>query len=335
MNHKSLDHLLRATSDTEARYLEQPPYPSDFCLEQCHTVVYQMPEAASELFIHHPHPLVSMVKTHRYRPVLPHVHPWIELGYMYSGSCMHMVRDQVQSLRRGQIYILDSGAPHAVDCLGTNDILISMVIDKEFFEEAFFHQFAEESVLSRFLAGALSLKSSHDNYLFFPGENSRKIPFLMNELMLEHIEPSGNARSMTGSLISLLFLELVNVYEHTQSLRKDTAPLVPILRYIQEHYLDCSLTSTAAAFSLSPNYLTSLLRKQTGQTFKELVQQQRLYNITSLLQDTALSIEEIARRSGYDSTTYFYRKFREAYGCSPKEFREKCRRTGPSNPEGS
>lgn len=297
MNYKSLDQLLRAFDPMEAAYLRQPPFPDTFSLEDCQTVVYQMPDSFSTLFSNRPHPFLTMVKTARFRPVLPHVHPWIELGYMYSGSCRHMVRNQIQTLRKGQIYILDSGTPHAVDTLGQNDILISMVLDKNFFEDAFFRPFSEESVLSRFLANALSLRSSHDNYLFIPGENSRKIPFLMNELMLEHLEPSSNARSMTDGLISLLFLELVHVYEHTPGLQKDAAPLIPVLRYIQEHYLDCSLSSTAAAFSLSPNYLTSLLKKQTGLTFKELVQQQRFLSILNLLQHTASAASSTKRIS--------------------------------------
>ena len=78
-----------------------------------------------------------------------------------------------------------------------------------------------------------------------------------------------------------------------------------------------------------------MLKKKTGMTFKELIQQQRFLSITGQLQNTGLSIEEIAHLNGYENTTYFYKKFRQEYHCSPKEFRERYRRTGPSRPEGS
>ena len=47
---------------------------------------------------------------------------------------------------RGQVYILDSDAPHSIGCLGENDILISLLISKPFFTEAFFHHFTGGSV---------------------------------------------------------------------------------------------------------------------------------------------------------------------------------------------
>lgn len=334
MNYKTLEQLLHTTEPSEKLYLEYPLFSDPFPIENYITTVYMMDGGASSLFKHTPHPELKLTRTGRFRPVLPHIHPWIELGYMFSGSCEHMIRDRVYTLKRGQIYILDSDTPHSIGFLGENDIHISIVINKPFFTEVFFHHFSEESVLSRFLSNALSAMASHDNYLFFPSEDNRRIPFIMNELMIEHLSPSGNAPSIVSSLISLLFLELVNVYEQQSSLDTES-PLIPILRYIKANYLTCSLISTARAFSLNPNYLTTMLKKKTGMTFKELVQQQRFLSITGQLQNTGLSIEEIAHLNGYENTTYFYKKFREEYHCSPKEFRERYRRTGPSSPDGS
>ena len=133
---------------------------------------------------------------------------------------------------------------------------------------------------------------------------------LLNELMCEHIEPSTHARAIADNLISLLFLELVNVYEEEQSAVEKRSALIPVLKYIESNYLTCSLTSAAGHFRLNPNYLTTLLKKETGLSFKELVQKQRFYAITDQLKSTSLSVEEIARQNGYESTTHFYRKFR-------------------------
>ena len=139
--------------------------------------------------------------------------------------------------------------------------------------------------------------------------------------MCEHIEPSTHARAIADNLISLLFLELVNVYEEEQSAVKNRPALISMLKYIESNYLTCSLASTAEYFRLNPNYLTTLLKKETGLSFKELVQKQRFYAISDQLKNTSLSIEKIARQNGYESTTHFYRKFREYYGCSPGAYR--------------
>ena len=41
-----------------------------------------------------------------------------------------------------------------------------------------------------------------------------------------------------------------------------------------------------------------------------------------LLTSSRLSIADIIGSVGYDNTSYFYRKFRERYGVSPKEYRK-------------
>lgn len=335
MNYKNLEQLLYQLDSHEKEYLANPLFSNPFPIQNYITSVYMMNHITSNLFCHAPHPDLKLTKTGRFRPVLPHIHPWIELGYMYSGSCRHMIGSNIHTLKKGQIYILDSDIPHSIDYLEDNDLLISILLNKHFFTQTFFHRLSEESVLSQFLANALSVAASHDNFLFFPAENSRSIPFIMNELMCEHIIPSGNAKYIVSNLISLLFLELINVYEQVQSSRKSNSSLIAILKYIKTNYLTCSLVSTAHAFSLNPNYLTTMLKKETGLSFKQLVQQQRFLSITDQLLTSSLSIEEITLQNGYENTTYFYKKFRQEYHCSPKEFRERYRRTGPSIPEGS
>ena len=42
-----------------------------------------------------------------------------------------------------------------------------------------------------------------------------------------------------------------------------------------------------------------------------------------LLSSTTLPVADIIESVGYDNTSYFYRKFKEKYGMSPKEYRER------------
>ncbi|WP_158584561.1 helix-turn-helix transcriptional regulator [Lachnotalea sp. AF33-28] len=323
LTYKMLDQILHSYNRLEQTYLAVPggADPVSAAFEEQGPPVQIAVSTPCDTFRHAPHPDLKLVKTGRFRPVPPHIHAWIELGYLYSGSCPHRVHGNSYVLKKGQVYILDSDAPHSIGCLGENDILISLLISKPFFTEAFFHHFTGGSVVSEFLSNALSAKASHDNYLLFRAEKNRRIPMLLNELMCEHIEPSTHARAIADNLISLLFLELVNVYEEEQSAVEKRSALIPVLKYIESNYLTCSLTSAAGHFRLNPNYLTTLLKKETGLSFKELVQKQRFYAITDQLKSTSLSVEEIARQNGYESTTHFYRKFREYYGCSPSEYR--------------
>ena len=68
-------------------------------------------------------------------------------------------------------------------------------------------------------------------------------------------------------------------------------------------------------------WLSREIKKQTGKTYKELLQEKRMQQAVWLLTNSAVSVSDIIESVGYDNTSYFYRKFREKYGMSPKEYR--------------
>ena len=88
----------------------------------------------------------------------------------------------------------------------------------------------------------------------------------------------------------------------------------------------CKKAADAAeAASLSPNYLTHLIKKETGKTFTELLTERRLALAQELLLATGERIGEIARRCGFADEAYFARRFRQWHGLSPRAWRERQR----------
>ena len=61
---------------------------------------------------------------------------------------------------------------------------------------------------------------------------------------------------------------------------------------------------------------------ELAQELSGLLREKRLGRAAELLAGTALPVEDIIGAVGYDNTSYFYRKFREHYGVSPKQYRE-------------
>lgn len=100
--------------------------------------------------------------------------------------------------------------------------------------------------------------------------------------------------------------------------------LARVMRHIRANLTsgELTLTSTAEAAFLSPNYLAHLLRKETGHTFTELVTERRIALAQSLLAHTTRRIAEIAHEVGFRDEGYFSRRFRSCVGVSPKEYRE-------------
>ena len=73
----------------------------------------------------------------------------------------------------------------------------------------------------------------------------------------------------------------------------------------------------AAAAGLQPATVSRRIRSQSGMTLREYLNAARLSYARCLLAETELTIEEIARQSGYRYANYFIRAYRKAFGCSP------------------
>ena len=85
---------------------------------------------------------------------------------------------------------------------------------------------------------------------------------------------------------------------------------------------DLSLKALAEEFSISPSYLSSLFKKETGSTLTDFVNKKRIENAVFLLNSTDLQIQSIAAASGVADLNYFTRLFKRNMGRTPSEYRE-------------
>ena len=95
------------------------------------------------------------------------------------------------------------------------------------------------------------------------------------------------------------------------------------LREIEENYRAADLTRLAEEKRISLSALSSAIHQATGKTFKELLVEKRLSKAAELLRETRLPVEDVIAAVGYENTSYFYRKFRERFGVTPKDYRQK------------
>ena len=108
-----------------------------------------------------------------------------------------------------------------------------------------------------------------------------------------------------------------------QTGRRDA--LKRMTEYVRAHLgdPDLNLKTTAAATYLSPNYLTHWLRRETGKSFSELVLERRMHLARTLLTTTRRPVGEIAATCGFADEAYFSRRFRQAHGIAPGQFRKR------------
>lgn len=311
----------------EERNLQGEPYNYKKRLDEQDRILFQKLEldpngdeenAITETFL--------MKKNSRFAAVPEHVHSYIEFNYMYSGTCQEVIDGKKHILEPGQMVMIDTNTPHSIGFTGENDILINFIVDKSFFSTTVLSRLDAEQVSSQFILNALNPDNCEMNYLIFNTSASARFGRMLDELIYECLFPQAHSQDIRELLFTVLLLELAtakNIEIDTKSISKSSSVLMMALKYMEENYLDATLDSTAFYAGVSPHYLSSLIKKNTCQNFKEIIIGHKMKEAVSQLLTTERRIDEIALSVGYSNLTHFYRIFKEMYGCSPRQYRQK------------
>ncbi len=104
----------------------------------------------------------------------------------------------------------------------------------------------------------------------------------------------------------------------------------PVRKLIQaaKAYLDVhfdqhlTLEQVADYVYVSPSYLSTLFKKETGVNFSEYLTDIRMQNARRLLDESAYSVSQIAKMVGYRDVKHFSSLFVKHYQISPAQYRK-------------
>ena len=256
-----------------------------------------------------------------------HTHNYIEVIYMCQGTTTHMINGNTVVLQEGDLLFLNQNAVQEILPAGKDDIAVNFIVLPEFFDTAFFMMGEEENMLKDFLAGALQGRDEKISYMYFHVSDILPVQNLVENMIWTIFYDSPNKRSCNQITMGLLFLQLLDCMDkaETGGSRFDTEITGAVLSYINEHYKNGSLSELAAELNYDVYWLSREIRRRTGKTYKELLMEKRMQQARYLLENSQIPVTDIIESVGYDNTSYFYRKFRERYGVSPKEYRKNTR----------
>jgi len=265
------------------------------------------------------------VRTHtRFVRFPKHRHNYVEVIYMCKGETTHVIDDKKVVLKEGELLFLNRNATQEILPAKEEDIAINFIILPEFFNLAFDMMKEEKNYLRDFLIENLGTGSHSASYLWFHVARILPVQNLIENMVWTILNDQPNKRSINQNTMGLLLLQLLNYMDKMESGGNayENEFTVSVFHYIENHYRTGSLKELADIMKRDLYWLSKEIKKRTGKTYKELLQAKRLSQAGYLLKHSQMSVSLIIESVGYDNSSYFYRKFKEKYHCSPGEYRE-------------
>jgi len=254
----------------------------------------------------------------------PHRHNYVELVYMAKGHTTHIINGTDRLvLEEGDLLFLNQLAQQEILPAGREDIAVNFLILPEFFTYRV-TMFEQENLLRDFLFSTLSGPSPMASYLHLKARGIVPIENAVESMIWTILNSRHGNNVLLQTTMGML---LLNLSSFARDLNRSTPgqweqnTVFQVMRYIEDHYRSGSLEDAASQLCQPPYAISRLMKKHTGMTFSRLLCQRKLQQAAYLLSHSTLPVEQIIRKIGYENSSYFYHRFREKYGCSPKDYR--------------
>ena len=251
-----------------------------------------------------------------------HTHDYVEVIYMCSGETTHIVNGKQIKLEQGDLLFLNQSATHEVCKAGQQDVAVNFIVLPEFFSAPLSMIGEEETPLRKFLVDCLCGQNSGAGYLYFDVSEVKTIQNLLENLLWILIQETPTKRKMSQMTMALLFMQLLG---HTETLSTDDQSdqvVWQVLRYVEAHFAEGSVGELAEQLHYDQSWLSREIKRKTGKTYTQLVQEKRLAQAAFLLKNTDRNVSDIAVAVGYENISYFHRIFADSFGRSPKHYRD-------------
>lgn len=253
-----------------------------------------------------------------------HRHEAFVINYAFKGRFAVRMEERECFLEQGDIYIMQPGTPHTVLYVDDIDdaVMISIFVKPDLMMRTLVHLLPKDGGMIDFVLRPFFEEQSRQ----FVIVNCDEDPCIKNTfrtMLIDYVTDEVCAEQLVQcSLVRILGLIARKRYQLHDKSETYSAPLRQMIQYIGQNFTDISLKAMAEHFSYNANYLSSLIRRETGQTFSDLVRNARMHNACFLLLNTDQSIDEIAECSGFGYAANFYRTFKTHFGVSPTSFRK-------------
>lgn len=249
-----------------------------------------------------------------------HFHPEYELNFIYKGAGVRrIIGDHTNVINDVELVLVGPNLTHGWE--------LNKCTCKEIYEITIHiqHDLLNEKMLSRRIFKCIKdmFNRSKHGILFSQDITMEIMPRLMAlpklhgiNYFLEFISILNElAISKDQTLLSTQFSEM-NDFQNSESIKK-------VYEFIQENYhRKIALEEISQLVNMSPVSFNRFIKKRTGKTFINYVNDTRISYASRALIESEKSIGEISFQCGFNNIANFNRIFKRSKECTPSEFRK-------------
>lgn len=318
MDQKVLEYLKNITRE-ETEFLQRNPQSSQsrFATKSSRVMDRKQMQEGRQPVAMYPH--ACMLHTPR------HTHEFVEVIYMCAGTATHRIDQENEiALKEGDLLILNQRAVHEILPVDMETLMLHFVILPEFLVRSL-AMIEGDTRLREFVMGTIREREHQNNFICFHTKGLIPVENLMENLICIVLNQEQGNDVLLQSTINVLMLHLM---KHTDKILRNNQEqyeqgiVFALLEYLEEQYPKATLGAFAKSVRQPDYYISKLLKKHTGWTFKECLQRVRMKQALYYLLYTSMPVEEIVEKVGYYNSSYFHKLFRQEYAMTPKKYRD-------------
>ena len=255
-------------------------------------------------------------------PIPWHWHEELEFAYVVSGTIELILADRNYIIKKNQGYFTNS---NALTMTRKHEGSDTNIVHTHMFHPIFLSGHFKSIFETKYLNPIIHDKNI--DALIFTGATQNQKLILQKLLKASALQHEENVEFQTRNLFSeiwlLLLQEIKEQPKHTVNFQHQER-LQNMLSYIHSNYNEkISLEEIASAASVSTRECIRCFNKSISKTPGEYLMEYRLNMARKLLNDSEMSITDISYHCGFSSNAYFGKAFREKYGMTPLQYRNR------------
>lgn len=250
-----------------------------------------------------------------------HYHDMYEIYYLWEGEKYCFIKDKYYKLQKGSLVFVNRYDLHYMTASPNEGaVRFHILFRKEYIKE-FFDSF-NLNLLECFEC---------DNHILNLSDEQRQIvePIILALFNEFRRKPDGFRIYIKSLLLQLLLIFARNTKdtgflpESTEYFDEAHKTVSQAIVYINNNFREhISLDFLAEKFFISPSYFSKIFREISGNTFTDYLNGVRIKEAQRLMHETNMSIAQIAKKIGYNSSTHFGRTFKNHTGLSPLSYKK-------------